>query len=239
MSAPTTGTVILITHERPRAPDSASDHLGAMGFDLHWVCPAHGDRLPRIEKRHVGAVVYGGRYAATETRRFPFMAQEREWVPQWLATGRPFLGLGLGAQILALELGAELYSHQDGLSEIGYYTLEPTPDGAVVFPGRMTVAQWHFLGFTLPDTATLLASSGLFENQAIRYGENAFGFQFHPEISMEQHELWLEEQIDMTTIPGAQDIFTQRQLADVYHPPMKDWFVDFLQKWIVGAIPGF
>jgi GMP synthase (glutamine-hydrolysing) len=230
-------TVLLITHAPPRAPDSASQHLQRLGFDLHWVCPARGDRLPNIDRKFAGAILYGGKYAATETRRFPFMALEADWVGDWLNTGRPFLGLGLGAQVLAVTLGARVYSHPDGLSEIGYYTLDPTSEGRSVFPDRMTVAQWHFLGFDTPDATTLLATSGLFETQAFRFAENAFGFQFHPEISMEQHELWLEEEIDMTTIPGAQDVFTQRQLADVYHAPMKAWFERFLSLWVRGAVP--
>lgn len=237
MTSETVRTILLVVHAPPRAPDTASKHLQSLGFNLHWVCPARGDRLPNIDQKFAAAILYGGKYAATETRRFPFMAAEADWVGDWLNTGRPFLGLGLGAQVLAAQLGARIYSHPDGLSEIGYYTLDPTPEGLPVFPERMTVAQWHYLGFDLPDATTLLATSGLFENQAFRFAENAFGFQFHPEISMEQHELWLEEETDMTTIPGAQDIFTQRQLADVYHAPMKTWFTNFLDLWIRGAVP--
>jgi len=230
-------SVVLITHERPRAHDSASDYLEALGYRLEWVCPALGDRLPLIEKRHVGTIVYGGQYSPTETRRFPFMADELAWVRQWLATGRPFLGLGLGAQILAVELGSSLYSHPDGLSEVGFYTIDATDAGRAMFPPRMHVPEWHFLGFDCPSSATLLATSGYFENQAIRYAENAFGFQFHPELSMNQHEIWLEEKIDMTTIPGAQDLHTQRSLADIYLPQVQDWFIGFLDKWIKGAVP--
>ncbi len=231
-------TVILITHHRHEAPDSASDHLDAMGYDLHWVCPALGERLPEIRHHHAAAIVFGGKYAATETRRYPFMAVEIDWVGHWLATGRPFLGLCSGAQVLAVQLGASLASHPDGLSEIGFYTLDATPEGRIIFPQRMMVAQWHYLGFDLPDATTLLATSGYFPNQAFRFAESAFGFQFHPELSFEQHELWLEQMIDMTTIPGAQDIQTQRQMADVYLPPMKDWFIGFLEKWVKGSVPG-
>jgi GMP synthase (glutamine-hydrolysing) len=238
MTDPTRPTVVLVTHARPEAPDSASDHLEAMGYALHWVCPALGERLPPIGRNLAAALIYGGDYAPTETRRFPFMADEIDWVGEWLATGRPFLGLGLGAQVLAVQLGARLYSHADGLSEIGYYTIDPTPEGLAVIPRRMAVAQWHYLGFDLPDSTMRLAGSGYFPNQAIRYAENAFGFQFHPELSMRQHEIWLERNIDMTTIPGAQDIFTQRQMADAHHGRMQAWFIDFLEKWVTGKVPG-
>ena len=237
MTSDSLGTVVLVTHHRPESYDTASDHLQALGYRLEWVCPALGQELPDIRPDHVGAIIYGGRYSATETRRYPFMAQELDWTGRWLATGRPFLGLCAGAQVMAVELGATLRPNPEGLSEIGYFTLDPTPKGASVFPSRMMVAQWHFLGFDLPSDTVRLATSSMFPNQAIRFAENAFGFQFHPEISMEQHELWLERQIDMTTIPGAQDVPTQRKLADVYHGPMKEWFIGFLEKWIQGAVP--
>ena len=160
MSTGTPQTILIVTHGRPDAPDSASDHLAAIGYRLEWVCPALGQKLPIIQRHHVAAIVFPGPYAATETRRYPFMAQEIDWVDQWLATGRPFLGLGAGAQILAVALGAGLHPHPDGLSEIGFYTLDAEPEGVNIFPSRMTIPTWHYLGFDLPDSAALLASTG-------------------------------------------------------------------------------
>lgn len=229
-------TILMIVHERPQAPDNASDFLSILGYDIVWSCPALGQNLPVSQQDYVAAIVYPGPYAATEMRRYPFLANEIEWVERWLMTGRPFLGLGAGAQILAVALGAQLYAHPDGLSEIGFYTLDVESEGHAVFPSRMTVPSWHFLGFTLPDSAVRLASTAYFPNQAIRYAENAFGFQFRPEMTQHQHERLLEGNVDMTTIPGAQDIVTQRQMADIYLPKTQDWFIDFLSKWIAGKV---
>lgn len=237
MNKDTQKTILMITHGQPEAPDNASDFLGAIGYQLQWVCPAAGETLPTIRRHHVAAILFPGPYAATETRRYPFLVNEISWLQEWLGTGRPFLGLGAGAQILAVVLGSTLRPHPDGLSEIGFYTLNAEPEGHRIFPSRMTVPFWHFMGFDLPDAASLLASTGYFENQAFRYGDTAFGFQFRPEMSFQQHELLLERNIDMTTIPGAQDIMSQRQSAGIYLPKTQDWFVDFLQKWVVGKVP--
>ena len=46
------------------------------------------------------------------------------------------------------------------------------------------VYQWHTEGFALPSGAETLAHGQTFENQAFRYGQNAYGVQFHPESIM-------------------------------------------------------
>jgi GMP synthase (glutamine-hydrolysing) len=42
---------------------------------------------------------------------------------------------------------------------------------------------WHTDTFTLPDGAVLLASSDVYPHQAFRFGERAYGFQFHVEVT--------------------------------------------------------
>ena len=48
--------------------------------------------------------------------------------------------------------------------------------------GPSAVYQWHVDVFDLPDGAVRLARSEQSENQAFRYGERAWGLQFHPEV---------------------------------------------------------
>jgi GMP synthase-like glutamine amidotransferase len=42
---------------------------------------------------------------------------------------------------------------------------------------------WHSDTFSLPDGSVLLARSELYPHQAFRYGERAYGLQFHVEIT--------------------------------------------------------
>ena len=53
--------------------------------------------------------------------------------------------------------------------------------------------QWHGETFDLPRDATLLASSKLYPHQAFRYGDKAYGFQFHPEMTSAMVKEWLNE----------------------------------------------
>jgi GMP synthase (glutamine-hydrolysing) len=52
------------------------------------------------------------------------------------------------------------------------------------------VLHWHGDTFDLPDGATRLASSPLYENQAFAYGRNALALQFHIEADPARLEEW-------------------------------------------------
>jgi GMP synthase-like glutamine amidotransferase len=51
--------------------------------------------------------------------------------------------------------------------------------------------QWHGDTFDLPDGAVRLAGSPAYPNQAFRF-ENAYGVQFHLEVSSEMAREWLD-----------------------------------------------
>ena len=75
-----------------------------------------------------------------------------------LGEGAPFLGLCLGAQMLAIHLGAAVRPDADGHIEVGWFGLTPTEAGRRLvhnWPDR--VHQFHREGFDLPAGAMLLA----------------------------------------------------------------------------------
>ena len=55
-----------------------------------------------------------------------------------------------------------------------------------------TVYHWHGDTFHLPADAVLLARSRACPRQAYRVGDNAYGFQFHPEADHQLVGEWLE-----------------------------------------------
>ena len=59
------------------------------------------------------------------------------------------------------------------------------------FGGASPVFQWHSYTFDIPPGAVHLARTATCENQAFRYGDNAYGFQFHPEMDRASIERWL------------------------------------------------
>ena len=56
-----------------------------------------------------------------------------------------------------------------------------------------TVFQWHGDTFELPAGAVQLAESPMCPQQAFRYGDSAYGLQFHMEVTAEMVDEWLAE----------------------------------------------
>jgi GMP synthase (glutamine-hydrolysing) len=140
-------------------------------------------------------VVLGGPMGVGDAHEHPFLLQEQGFLAERLALARPTLGICLGAQLLAAAAGAEVFRGKNG-PELGAGPVrwsaaaqqEPlfAPLGA-----RTVVAHWHEDTFSPVPGATLLASTDRYTQQAFRLGE-AWGFQFHPELTAAGLERWLD-----------------------------------------------
>ena len=109
---------------------------------------------------HAGAMIFGGPMSANDTDDFI----RREIDGSNSAAGeKRFLGICLGAQMLAHHLGSRVYRHPDGHAEVGYYPIRPTVVGrSVCDPWPEQVYQWHREGFDLPLGADLFAEGDCF-----------------------------------------------------------------------------
>jgi GMP synthase (glutamine-hydrolysing) len=151
------------------------------------------DARPSLE-RYRGLIVLGGPMNVDEQARHPHLKTELALIEQALTEGKPVLGICLGAQLLAHVLGAPVRRHR--CPEIGWYRLETTEHGRrdpVLEPlgDALPVFQWHGRTFDLPSEAVHLAQTQTCANQAFRWGEDAYGFQFHLEMDEALIERWL------------------------------------------------
>lgn len=207
------------------------DNLRTLGFDLDVRCPAQGQQLPATMRDHSAAVVFGGPMSANDDH-LDFIRQELDWIAMALASEKPYLGICLGAQLLARALGAAVLPHPTGQREIGYYPILPTPAGQGMLPGPLMVYQWHQEGFTLPVGSHLLATGPTFPHQAFCYGQRAYGLQFHPEITAAMVNHWTTEGADHLTCPGAQERAYHLSQHRLYGPMVERWLRQFLAGWI-------
>lgn len=143
-----------------------------------------------------GLVVMGGPQSVYEQATYPYLKRELEVLRQAVKAGMPVLGMCLGAQLLAAALGGKVTKNAS--KEIGWHPLmrEPAADTdplAEPFGQTESVFQWHGDTFSLPKGAVQLFSSPLCPQQAFRYGDRAYGLQFHVEVTEAMIRLWIQK----------------------------------------------
>jgi GMP synthase (glutamine-hydrolysing) len=176
----------------------------------------HPDAHPDVS-RYDALIVLGGPQMPDEGHTFPHLNVEMRCIEQALKRELPVLGICLGAQLLAYTLGGGVRPLRDW--EIGWYELQPTHQAAgdplfCALPEPHPVFQWHGYTFDLPQSALHLARCDSCENQAFRYGSNAYGLQFHLELDERLINRWLnypEYRADLELRGRGQDTETIRE----------------------------
>ena len=133
-------------------------------------------------------VVMGGPMNVKDFHMHPWMEGEIQWVKEFIASGKPVLGICLGAQILAAALGAHVYPGKN--KEIGWFDLRFLPCLGEYkicsgLPDTRKVFHWHGDTFDIPDGAVRIAESKAFPNQGFLYGKTVLALQFHLEMTPE------------------------------------------------------
>jgi GMP synthase (glutamine-hydrolysing) len=173
------------------------------GFDLKFVKLYNNEPITDISG-YSALIVLGGYMNVYEEHKFPYLKEEDILIKKAVTANMPYLGICLGAQLLAKALEAKVY--KNNFKEIGFYDIELTKPAMNdpffnKMPQNLTVFQWHGDTFDLPagmagrhglpQSSELLATSKLCKNQAFRYN-NAYGLQFHLETTPEMINEWCD-----------------------------------------------
>lgn len=226
MSAP----VLIVLHSETSTAGRIGHMLVEKGVPLDIRRPCLGDELPQTLEQHAGAMIFGGPMSANDSD--DWITREIDWIGVALKEEKPFLGICLGAQMLAKHLGGQVAPHPEGLVEIGYYPLTPTERGQDLGPWPEHVYHWHREGLTLPQGAERLATGEIFENQAFRYGSTAFGIQFHPEVTRLTMHRWGVIGAHRFVLPNAQDSRAHLDANLLHDHAVKGWLSRFLDHWL-------
>ncbi|MBI3997112.1 MAG: gamma-glutamyl-gamma-aminobutyrate hydrolase family protein [Candidatus Omnitrophica bacterium] len=201
-----------VPHEGLGTFEPALTRAGCSLVTLHSDDPkAHWPKITDLD----GLIVMGGPQGVNEQAKYPYVKKEIALLQDALKAQRPILGVCLGAQLLAAALGAKVTKNPQ--KEIGWYSLmrEPGAEGDALwepFGQTETVFQWHGDAFALPKGAVRLASSPLCAQQAFRYGTNAYGLQFHVEVTDAMIRTWMRaNKQELDGLKGVIDPTTIRQ----------------------------
>jgi GMP synthase (glutamine-hydrolysing) len=138
-------------------------------------------------------VVLGGPIGANGDADYPFLKDELKAIEARLKSGKPILGLCLGAQLIARALGTKVYKAK--AKEIGFKPVTLTDAGKaspLAALDGVPMLHWHGDTFDLPKDARHLASTDICAHQAFAWGPNdqALALQFHPEATVRDLERW-------------------------------------------------
>ena len=159
------------------------------GLDLDERFLREGDPLPE-PGTFDGLVVMGGEQSTLDAARLPVLAAEIDLIRDVTADGIPFLGVCLGAQLLALARGGRVVRLTDPV--LRWAPLVPTgPDPLFdSLPAGSESVHWHEDGFEPPAGAVEIVRRSGTSGAAFRIGERAWGIQAHPEARREELEAW-------------------------------------------------
>jgi GMP synthase (glutamine-hydrolysing) len=227
MLKPLQQPILIVTHQAISNPGLVGQLLLQQGYSLDIRCPAIGHTLPETLHNHRAVIVLGGPMSSND-EDLPFIRAELDWTPTALGSGKPFLGICLGAQILARALGASVAPHPQERAEIGYYPIQSWD----TLRSLDYVFHWHFEGFELPRGTECLATSATFPNQAFRLSSSIYGLQFHPEITTSMILDWTLRGAHLLEHRDAQSRELQLRNHQRHSHQVQQWLQDFLEHWL-------
>ncbi len=188
--------ILFLKHIEIEGPETVYDFFVKKGFKTKIIELQKGEPLPTAPKDFDAVVVLGGPMNVYDEDKFPFLADEDKFIKQTLKDEVPYLGICLGSQLLSKAAGSSV--GKSPMKEVGFYYVDLNAEGKKdpLFKNinpRFDVYHWHEDMFEIPKNGKLLASSPNCPHQAMRVGKNAYGLQFHVEITDKTIKDWTDE----------------------------------------------
>jgi GMP synthase (glutamine-hydrolysing) len=203
--------LVILQHEPDDPPGSIAVALRDLKVPFEVRQLDQGDDLPAWPQETAGLIVLGGAMHVTQTREFPFLEAEIKLLRRIVHEGGPVWGICLGAQLLTLAAGGDVYKRKK--PEVGWVSIQKVADDPLLrgVSSPFVAFNWHAYSCRLPATSHLVArrGNGL---QVFRAGGKAWATQFHPEVDAAMAPHWVEDAAKEHAELGA--AFAERLRAD-------------------------
>ena len=184
-NASTSAVLNVVQHTSAEFLGLIEDHLEGRGVRFRYCRPFAGKTpLPREDVLGDGLILLGGGpWGSAGGRDVPTLAQEIALARAALSQDRPIVGIGLGAQILALAAGGRAES--TGL-EFAVTTARRVSDDAlngylpIEYPLAIYMRDWP----VPPENAAVLARDDKGRAALWQVGRAGFGFAGHPGLKV-------------------------------------------------------
>lgn len=207
MTAPDAGgrRILVVEHEENAGAGLVGERILLAGHEVVTVGPAARREVPLTPTGFDGVVVLGGTPGPTDDHAADWLPRVRRLIGACLEAETPYLGVCLGAQLLAVVAGGRVAVAERG-PELGLGELRLAAGAATDpllggLPAELSSVQWHFLEVAeLPPGSATLCSSDRCPNQAFRVGAHAWGLQFHLEASTATAQEWALEEAELADL---------------------------------------
>jgi GMP synthase-like glutamine amidotransferase len=186
--------VLVFQHIAIEHPGVFCDFMRAEGVRWDAVELDEGEPIPALEG-YQALIVMGGPMDVWQESEHPWLVAEKAAIREAVSHHRiPYLGICLGHQLLATALGGEVGPIPG--SEVGVLEIELTPEAEQDplfsgLPRRGRSLQWHSAEVKrLPPDSVVLARSPICPIQAFRAGAQAYGIQYHTEVTRDTVPEW-------------------------------------------------
>jgi GMP synthase-like glutamine amidotransferase len=176
-----------LQHEPFEDPGSILEWIAGRRYTATSTMIYEKDLLPSTDDFDM-LVIMGGGMSVYEEDTHPWLVAEKRFIAETIRRDKPVLGICLGAQLIAVALGAAVYKNK--YKEIGWFPVTLTDEArysqfVADWPDSFNALHWHGDTFDIPAGARWTAFSAATKNQSFEYGMRTVGLQYHIESTPE------------------------------------------------------